>query len=109
MMIARKLRAYVEIPISLTDLSHSVRYAITIANISLSGCFMKMDQGLKVGTPVSLSLPLRDAKSLDIRGTVVRDQSAPHGYGIMFDEMTIEDKKELALLIADSNELPEAD
>lgn len=109
MMIARKVRAYVEIPISLTDLRHSIRYALTISNISLSGCFIKMDQGLKAGTPIACSLPLREGRSLDIRGTVVRDQSDPHGYGIMFEALPDEDKKELALLIADSLELPSAD
>jgi hypothetical protein len=38
----------------------------------------------------------------------VREQEVPHGYGIMFEEMTTEDKKELALLIADSDEPPTA-
>lgn len=109
MMIARKLRAYVEIPISPADMEHSIRYAMTIANISLSGCFMKMDQGLEVGTPISFSLPLQGTKTLAIRGTIVREQDTPHGYGIIFDAMADEDKKELALLIADSNELPNAD
>lgn len=109
MMIARKVRAYVEIPVSLTDLRHSIRYAMTISNISLSGCFIKMDQGLKTGTPISCSLPLREGGTLEIRGTVVREQGDPHGYGIMFGELPAEDKKELALLIADSLELPSAD
>ena len=109
MMIARKLRAYVEIPISPADIEHSIRYAMTITNISLSGCFMKMDQGLEIGTPVAFSLPLQQTKTLTVRGRIVREQGAPHGYGITFDEMPDEDKKELALLIADSNELPDAD
>ena len=109
MMIARKLRAYVEIPVSPTDKEHSIRYALTITNISLSGCFMKMDQGLEVGTPVSFSLTLREAKTLSVQGVVAREQGDPHGYGIIFDEMSDEERKELALLIADSNELPRAD
>lgn len=109
MKIARKLRAYVEIPISPADMENSIRYAITIANISLSGCFIKMDQGLEVGTPISFSLPLQETRTLSIRGTIVREHDSPHGYGILFDAMTEEDKKNLALLIADSNELPNAD
>jgi hypothetical protein len=109
MMIARKIRAYVEIPVSPTDMEHSIRYAMTITNISLSGCFMKMDQGLEVGTPISFSLPLPDAKTLSVRGTVAREQGDPHGYGINFDELPDAERKELALLIADSNELPKAD
>jgi hypothetical protein len=109
MMIARKIRAYVEIPVSPTDTEHSIRYAMTITNISLSGCFMKMDQGLEVGTPISFSLPLRDAKTLSLQGIVAREHGDPHGYGIIFDEMSDQERKELALLIADSNELPKAD
>ena len=109
MMIARKIRAYVKIPVSPTDIEHSIRYAMTITNISLSGCFMKMDQGLEVGTPIAFSLPLPGGKTLDVRGTVAREQYDPHGYGINFDELPDKERKELALLIADSMELPNAD
>jgi PilZ domain len=109
MMIARKIRAYVEIPVSPADSEHSIRYAMTITNISLSGCFMKMDQGLEVGTPISFSLPLPEGKTLHVRGMVAREQGDPHGYGINFDELPDEERKELALLIADSNELPKTD
>jgi PilZ domain len=109
MMIARKLRAYVEIPVSPTDMEHSVRYAMTITNISLSGCFMKMDQGLEVGTPISFSLPLPEGRALQVQGVVAREQGDPHGYGIIFDDLPGEERKQLALLIADSDELPKAD
>jgi hypothetical protein len=105
-MITRKLRAYVEIPVSPSDREHSIRYAMTIANLSLSGCFMKMDQGLKVGTPVSFSLLLQGGQTLQIRGTIAREHDGPHGYGISFDAMSNEERKELALLIADSDEPP---
>jgi hypothetical protein len=106
MMIARKIRAYVEIPVSPINTEHTIRYAMTITNISLSGCFMKMNQGLEVGTPISFSLPLQDGKTLSVRGTITREQGDPHGYGISFDAMPEDERKELALLIADSNELP---
>ena len=73
MMIARKIRAYVESPVSPSDLEHSIRYAMTITNISLSGCFIKMDQGLEVGMPVAFSLPLHGGKTLRVRGTITRE------------------------------------
>jgi hypothetical protein len=104
MSIPRKIRAYVDIPVSPTDLEHSILYAITITNISLSGCFIKMDQGLTAGTPISFSLPLQSRKMLNVRGTVRREQGEPHGYGISFDELSDEERRELALLIADSDE-----
>ena len=65
---------------------------------------MKMDQGLKIGTPISFSLPLQGGKTLHLWGTIAREQDTPHGYGIIFNDMTEEERKELALLIADSNE-----
>ncbi len=39
-----------------------------------------------------------------IQGTITREQSGPHGYGVSFDSMSDDDRKELALLIADSDE-----
>lgn len=108
MLIPRKIRAYIEIPVSPSDEEHSIRYAMTITNISLSGCFVKMDLGLEVGTPVSFSLPLKGGKTLQVRGTVTREQGDPHGYGISFDVTSDEQRRELALLIADSDELPTA-
>jgi hypothetical protein len=104
MTIPRKIRAYVDIPVSPGEMEHSILYAITITNISLSGCFMKMDQGLEIGVPISFSLPLQEGKMLNILGTVAREQGEPHGYGISFDELPEEERRELALLIADSNE-----
>ena len=107
-MIARKIRAYVEIPVSLSDMENSIRYAITLTNISLSGCFMKMDQDLEIGTTISFSLPLQDGQTLHLQGSIAREQDRPHGYGIIFNAMTEEERRELALLIADSTELPMA-
>jgi hypothetical protein len=103
-MIARKIRAYVEIPVSPANMETSIRYAMTITNISLSGCFMKMDQGLEIGTPISFSLPLQDGKILHLWGSIAREQDTPHGYGMIFNTMTEEERRELALLIADSDE-----
>lgn len=103
-MIVRKIRAYVEIPVSPADMEHLIRLAMTITNISLTGCFVKMDQGLAIGTPISFSLPVQGDKALHLWGSVAREQEAPHGYGIVFNAMTEEERRELALLIAGSNE-----
>ena len=105
-MIPRKIRAYVEVPVSPADVEHLIRYAMTITNISLSGCFMKMDHGLEIGTPISFSLPLPGGKTLHLWGSIAREQDTPHGYGIIFNAMNEEERRDLALLIADSDELP---
>lgn len=104
MVTPRKIRAYVEIPVSPIDMGHTIFYAMTLTNISLSGCFIKMDQALEVGTHISFSLPLPDEKMLELQGTIAREQDDPHGYGMSFDAMADEERKELALLIADSDE-----
>ena len=105
-MIARKIRAYVEIPVSPANMENPIRYAMTIMNISLSGCFMKINQGLEIGTPISFSLPLQGGQTLHLWGAIAREQETPHGYGIIFNAMTEDERRELALLIADSNEQP---
>jgi hypothetical protein len=105
-MMPRKIRAYVEISVSPANTENPIRYAMTITNISLSGCFIKMDQGLAVGTPLSFSLPLEGGKMLHLGGVIARAQDTPHGYGIIFNPMTDEENRALALLIAGSNELP---
>lgn len=107
-MIVRKIRAYVEIPVSPVNMENLIRYAMTITNISLSGCFIKMDQGLEIATPISFSLPVQGGQTLHLWGSIAREQDTPHGYGIIFNAMTDEERRELALLIADSNELPTA-
>lgn len=104
MRTPRKVRGYVEIPVSPINMGSVILYAMTVVNISLTGCFIKMDQGLEVGTPLSFSLPLPEEKMLELRGTIVREQGDPHGYGISFDALTDEVRRELALLIADSEE-----
>ena len=104
MTIGRKIRAYVEIPSYPVDLEHSILFAMTVANISLSGCFIKTDRWLEIGTPISFNLPVPGGKMLDLQGTVVRQQSEPHGYGVSFEAMWENKRRELALLIADSTE-----
>jgi hypothetical protein len=85
-------------------MEHLVRLAMTITNISLTGCFVKMDHGLEIGTPISFSLPVQGGKALHLWGAIAREQDDPHGYGVVFNAMTEEERKELALLIAGSNE-----
>jgi hypothetical protein len=104
MTTPRKIRAYVEIPVSPIDTEQAIRYAMTVTNISLSGCFIKMDQGLEVGTPISFSIPLQNGKMLELLGAIAREQGEPHGYGISFDTLADEERRELALLIASSEE-----
>jgi hypothetical protein len=105
MKIPRKIRVYIEIPISPINMEATVTHAMTMMNISLSGCFIKMDQALEVGMPLSFSLPLRNEKMLKLRGTIAREQDDPHGYGIRFEALTDELRSELALLIADSEDI----
>jgi len=108
MTVGRKIRAYVEIPAYPVDVQHSVLFAMTVANISLSGCFIKTDRWLEIGTPILFNLPAADGKMLDLQGTVVRQQGDPHGYGIHFEAMWENKRRELALLIADTVEPPKA-
>lgn len=97
----RKIRAYVSIP---TYVGHSNTHALTITNISLSGCFLRTDMWLDSGTKVSLSLPLEGGKILEIDGMVVRQHDEPKGYGIRFITLSDEGRGELALLIAETIE-----
>jgi hypothetical protein len=63
-----------------------------------------MELALESGTPISFSLPLQDGRALIVQGTIAREQTDPHGYGVIFDVMPVDERKELALLIADSDE-----
>ena len=104
MTTPRKIRAYVEIPVSPIDTEQAIRYAMTVTNISLTGCIMIMDQGLEVGTPISFSIPQQNGKMLELQGAITREQGEPHGYGISCDTLADEQRRELALLIASSEE-----
>ncbi len=99
-MSERKLRAYVDIP---THLGPDVTMNRTITNISLSGCLMRTDTHLSVGSPLSLSIPISGVKMLRLKGKVVREHGQD-GYGIGFEAMSDEDRRELALLIAETDE-----
>jgi hypothetical protein len=97
----RKIRVYVNIP---TFTGHSNTHALTITNISLSGCFLRTDMWLNSGTKVSLAVPLGGGKVFELEGMVVRHHEEPKGYGIRFYTLPDEMRRELALLIAETVE-----
>ena len=100
--MARKLRAYVDIP---THLGPDVTENLSITNISLTGCLLRTDTLLKVGSNISLSVPAPGGGAmLRLRGKIVREQDEPNGYGISFDELTDDERRDLALLIAEAEE-----
>lgn len=99
-MSERKLRAYVDIP---THLGPDVTMNQMITNISLSGCLVITDTHLAVGSPLSLSIPISGGDTLRLNGRVVREHGRD-GYGIGFEAMSDEHRRDLALLIAETDE-----
>jgi hypothetical protein len=85
-------------------MGHSNTHALTVTDISLSGCFLRTDMWLDSGTRVSLRLPLEDGKILELEGVVVRHHDEPKGYGISFSILTDEERREIALMIAETIE-----
>ena len=104
MFTPRKIRVNVEIDGTSPNGGSFVLYRMLVTNISLTGCFIKTDQALEINAPVSFDLPLTNGESLQLDGKVVRKQDKPHGYGINFASMHRDHRRELALLIADSDE-----
>ncbi len=99
-MSERKLRAYVDIP---THLGPDVTLNQVITNISLSGCLVKTDTNLAVGSTLSLSIPISGGETLRLNGRVIRAHGQ-EGYGIGFESMSDQDRRQLALLIAETDE-----
>ncbi len=77
---------------------------MTITDISLSGCFLRTDMWLDSGTKISLTVPAGEGKVLNLDGMVVRHHDEPRGYGISFFTLADEERRELALLIAETIE-----
>ncbi len=104
MFTPRKIRINVEIEGYSPRAGGFVQYRMIVTNISLTGCFIKTDQLLEINAPISFDLPLTNEEGLQLDGKVVRQQYDPHGYGINFAPMDKDHRRELALLIADSDE-----
>lgn len=105
MTVPRKIRINVEIEARSLGDGGFVKYTIVVTNISLTGCFIRTDQRLRVGAPVSFDLPLTTGEKIELDGRVVREQLEPHGYGIKFVPLLKQDKRGLALLIADTEQV----
>jgi hypothetical protein len=59
---------------------------------------------LDSGTKVSLGVPLAGGQILELKGMVVRQHDEPKGYGISFFPLPDEERRELALMIAETIE-----
>ncbi|MBA3356553.1 MAG: PilZ domain-containing protein, partial [Pyrinomonadaceae bacterium] len=68
-----------------------------------SGCLVRTDTQLAVGSSLSLSIPISGGETLRLRARVVREHGL-EGYGIGFEAMSDEYRRELALLIAETDE-----
>lgn len=98
----RRIRAYVNLP---TRMGTTTTHVLTIRDISLSGCLLVTNTQIETGAPISLKVGLPEGRELRLQGVIVRQHEAPLGYGINFDELTEEERRELALLIAESSEV----
>jgi len=74
-----------------------------ITNISLSGCLVITETHLAVGSTLSLSIPISGGETLRLNGRVIREHGQD-GYGIGFEAMSDEHRRNLALLIAETDE-----
>jgi hypothetical protein len=91
-------RAYRPIPIEL--LSGSRVAAATIENISASGAFIDSGAPLASGALVHFRAPLPDApQARPIEGNARVIWHAPHGAGVEFQDMSVEDRKRLKLFV----------
>ncbi len=97
----RRIRAYVNL---VTRMETSITQALMIRNVSLSGCLLVTNMQIALDTPILLGVRMPDGGELQLQGVVVRQHDVPSGYGISFNELTEEKRRELALLIAESKE-----
>ena len=97
----RRIRAYVNLP---TRMGTSITQALMIRNVSLSGCLLITNMQIALDTPILLGVRMPDGSELKLQGVVVRQHDVPSGYGVSFNELTEEKRRELALLIAESKE-----
>lgn len=97
----RKLRAFVRRAVKASFTADS---EVVVENLSLGGCFVRTDASLAVGQEVSVEFDTTDEVGLCLAGRVAWLRPSPPGFGIMFDDPGAEARKELALLIAESEE-----
>lgn len=105
MTIPRKIRINVQMEARSPGDEVFVNYIVVVTNISLTGCFIRTDQRLRVGAPVSFDLPLTTGEKIELDGRIVREQAEPRGYGVKFVPLLKHDRKALALLIAATEEI----
>ena len=101
MIVDRKLRAHVNIP---THTGATAAHAMTITEINLSGCLIRTNKWLSPGTMVSFRITVPSGNVLELKGRVINQNSKLRAYGISFLSLSDEERKELALLIAESIE-----
>ena len=100
----RPIRAHVDIEVGADLVSGDVA---VVRNVSLSGCLLVTRAKLKLSQQVSLTVP-RPGGDLHVTGRVVRRQgdgaSGWDEYGIRFDPLNLEERRELALVVAEGVE-----
>lgn len=107
MQQGRAVRAYVNIEIKSGSAADDLS---VIRDISLTGCLLVTRAKLKQSQQVPLTIPLDGGGELRVTGTVVRRQGGGPGeweeYGVSFDELTEEERRALALVVAEGVEPP---
>jgi Tfp pilus assembly protein PilZ len=97
----RKLRAFVH---RVVKASFTADSEVMVENLSLGGCFVRTDATLSIGQEVSVDFSPAGGARLRLTGRVAWLRPEPPGFGIMFDDPGEGARKELALLIAESEE-----
>jgi hypothetical protein len=102
----RRVRAYVNIRVK-ADVT--ANHLVVIRDISLSGCLLATGASLYPAQAVLLGVPVPGGGGLGLRGTVVRRGEGADGtYGLSFAEMSAEERRGLALFVAEGVEPPPA-
>jgi hypothetical protein len=101
----RPIRARVDIEVGADLASGDVA---VVRNVSLSGCLLVTRAKLKESQRVALAVPRPPGDDLRVTGTVVRRQGDGAGgweeYGVRFDPLGPEGRRELALVVAEGVE-----
>ena len=100
--VERKLRTFVFLPIVWTN--QSGEHSASVSNLSLSGCFLDTRGTAELGEIITLKLRLPMEQEMQLRATVIRLQDQPRGIGVQFLELSADERKVFALLVANSYE-----